>query len=573
MFRRGASGDALNMVEALSKSQAVIEFDLDGRILTANENFCQVLGYSLNELIGKHHRIFCESSFVVMPEYRDFWKRLAGGGFEAGLYRRIAKDGREIWIQATYNAVCQGGKPYKVVKFASEVTAARERAVEDAGKLDAISRSQAVIEFTPAGDILTANSNFCQTLGYDLHEIVGKHHSIFCRKEYIATPEYKSFWTRLAGGEFVAQEFVRVSKSGKEIWIQAAYNPILDASGQVSKVVKFATDVTERMSSIQAINTAMKALSQGDLTISILTPFVPSMEELRENFNATVAQLRQTLRQIGESAGAIANGSREISQNAGSFSKRTEQQAASLEQTAAALEEITITVQDTSERAQVAGNLVARTKERAEASGNVVHSAIAAMDDIQKSSNEITSIIGVIDEIAFQTNLLALNAGVEAARAGEAGKGFAVVAQEVRELAQRSERAAKEIKTLIGTSSKFVRNGVDLVGQTGRSLELIVQEVTDINSNVVAIAEAAREQSLGLKEINVAVNSMDQGTQLNAAMAQESTVASTDLASQAGSLKQSLAAFKTGVSQSGPPSQLKTTLSQDSVSRPLAIIR
>jgi methyl-accepting chemotaxis protein len=572
MFRRGASGDALNMLEALSKSQAVIEFDLEGRILTANENFCRVLGYSMNELIGKHHRIFCEASFVLLPEYQDFWKRLGRGGFEAGLYKRITKDGREIWIQATYNAVCNGGKPYKVVKFASEVTAARERAVEDAGKLDAISRSQAVIEFTSAGDILTANSNFCQTLGYDLHEIVGKHHSIFCRKEYVATPEYKYFWSRLAGGEFVAQEFVRVSKSGKEIWIQAACNPILDASGQVSKVVKFATDVTERMSSIQAINTAMKAMSQGDLTISILTPFVPSMEELRENFNATVAQLSQTLRQIGESATAIANGSREISQNAGSLSKRTEQQAASLEKTAAALEEITITVQDTSERAQVAGSLVARTKERAEASGNVVHSAIAAMDDIQKSSNEITSIIGVIDEIAFQTNLLALNAGVEAARAGEAGKGFAVVAQEVRELAQRSERAAKEIKTLIGTSSKFVRNGVDLVGQTGRSLELIVQEVTDINSNVVAIAEAAREQSLGLKEINVAVNSMDQGTQLNAAMAQESTMASTDLASQAKSLKQSLAAFKTGVSQSGPPFQLKTTLSQDNVSRPLATV-
>ncbi len=546
MFGHGASGDALNIIKAMGKSQAVIEFNLEGKILTANENFCKALGYSLEEMVGKHHAMFCDPATVASPEYREFWKRLAGGTFDAGTYKRIAKGGREIWIQASYNAVFRNNKPYKVIKFASDITAAKERAIEDAGKLDAISRSQAVIEFTASGEILWANGNFCQTLGYDLNEIVGKHHRIFCRKEYTETQEYASFWQRLGQGEFIANEFVRVAKSGKEIWIQAAYNPILNSMGKVTKVVKFATDVTERMSAIQAISIGLKAMSEGELTTQLSTPFVPSMEELRGNFNTTLIRLRETLDAIGENATAIADGSREISENADSFSKRSEQQAASLEETAAALEEITTTVRDSSERAQEAGKLVARTKEGAEASGDVVRNAVSAMDDIQKSSNEITSIIGVIDEIAFQTNLLALNAGVEAARAGEAGKGFAVVAQEVRELAQRSAKAAKEIKALISTSSQLVKNGVDLVGQTGRSLELIVQQVGDINSNVVAIVEAAREQSLGLKEVNVAVNSMDQATQQNAAMAEESTAASTNLASQAASLRQSLDGFKTG---------------------------
>lgn len=574
MFGLGASGDALNVLEAMGKSQAIIEFNLEGRILTANANFCKAVGYSLDEIVGKHHSMFCDPSTVASTEYREFWKRLGGGAFDAGTYKRIAKGGREVWIQASYNAVCRGGKPYKVIKFAADITDAKERAVEDAGKLDAISRSQAVIEFSPNGEILTANSNFCQTLGYDLQEIIGKHHRIFCRKEHTTTPEYASFWNRLSQGEFIANEFVRVAKSGKEIWIQAAYNPILDSSGKVKKVVKFATDVTERMSAIKTINTGMKAMSAGDLTISLDTPFVPSMEELRENFNVSVTQLRQTLNQIGENAAAIANSSQEISDNSDSFSKRSEQQAASLEQTAAALEQITTTVRDSSDRAHEAGNLVKRTKEGAEASGSVVRSAVAAMGDIEKSSGEITSIIGVIDEIAFQTNLLALNAGVEAARAGDAGKGFAVVAQEVRELAQRSAKAAKEIKALISTSSQLVKNGVDLVGQTGRSLELIVSQVADINTNVAAIVEAAREQSAGLKEVNIAVNSMDQVTQKNAAMAEENTAASTDLASQASALRNALAQFNTGSKQTPSPAvRHQSSRSPSAFNRRVAALR
>ncbi|AJC81372.1 methyl-accepting chemotaxis protein [Rhizobium etli bv. phaseoli str. IE4803] len=540
----GLSSDSKYILDAISKSQAIIEFDLSGNILTANENFCSALGYRLNEIVSKHHSMFCEPAYAATAEYRAFWARLGRGEYDAGAYKRLAKGNRQIWIQASYNPVSKGGKPFKVVKFAADITAAKKQAVEDSGKLEAISRSQAVIEFTPKGEILTANENFCQAMGYSLAEITGKHHSMFCDPAYVRTEDYGSFWRRLANGEFIANEFVRFGKGGREIWIQAAYNPIVDADGKVYKVVKFATDVTERMSAISLLGSALRQLSEGDLTRTVDTPFVPSMEQLRHDFNTAVTGLAETMKTIGENGSTIAAGSREIGESADSFSKRTEQQAASIEETAAALEQITTTVNDSSRRAEEAGRLVAMTKQGAEQSGVVVRNAVAAMDQIEQSSREITNIIGVIDDIAFQTNLLALNAGVEAARAGEAGKGFAVVAQEVRELAQRSANAAKEIKALINTSSDLVKNGVGLVGQTGKALEEIVTQVGHIDGNVVAIVEASREQATGLKEINQAVNTLDQATQQNAAMVEESTAASHSLAREAETLRILLTRFR-----------------------------
>lgn len=538
------SSDASRILSAVSKSQAIIEFDLQGKVLTANENFCRALGYDLKEIVGNHHRMFCEPAYVATSAYHDFWARLGRGEYDAGTYKRLAKGNRDIWIQASYNPVFRNGKPVKVVKFASDVTEAKKKAIDDAGKLEALSRSQAVIEFLPTGDILTANENFCNALGYSLSEIVGKHHSLFCEPAYARTEEYKRFWPRLAQGEFIADEFVRYGKGGREIWIQAAYNPIVGADGKVYKVVKFATDVTPRMSAIGELGGALRNLSKGDLTQTLDRSFVPSMEQLRHDFNAAIHKLSETLNTVGDNASAIAAGSRELGDSAEAFSRRTEQQAASVEETAAALEEITTTVADSSQRAEEAGRLVAETKHGAEQSGTVVRNAVAAMDQIEKSSREITNIIGVIDDIAFQTNLLALNAGVEAARAGDAGKGFAVVAQEVRELAQRSASAAKEIKALITASSEHVKNGVGLVGQTGKALEQIVTQVGDINANVAAIVKASKEQTIGLREINSAINSLDQTTQQNAAMVEESTAASLRLASEADELHTLLAQFR-----------------------------
>ncbi len=546
MLWLGKNAEKIQSLEALSTSQAMIEFDLKGNIINANENFCAALGYRLDEIVGQHHRIFCDPGYVETQAYADFWKTLAGGTFQAQEYKRIRKDGAEIWIEASYNPVCRGGRPYKVVKIATDITAKKLKAKEDSEKLEAISRSQAVIEFTPDGQILTANDNFCNTLNYSLADIAGKHHRLFCEPSYAASSEYANFWKRLAAGEFISDEFVRFGKNGKEVWIQAAYNPILNDKGQVVKVVKFATDVTPRMSAISTLGHALRQLAEGELRQNLATPFVPSMEKLRGDFNEVIEKLRLTMQTVAHNAATIASGSAEIRVAADQLARRTEQQAASLEESAAALEEITTTVRDSSRGADEAGKLVGITKESAERSGDIVHRAIGAMEKISQSSGEITNIISVIDEIAFQTNLLALNAGVEAARAGEAGKGFAVVAQEVRELAQRSASAAKAIKELINTSRQHVANGVDLVGQTGDALKQIAVQVGHIDVNVSTIVKASREQATGLVEINNAVNLMDQATQKNAAMVEETTAASHGLAREAESLREMLTQFNVG---------------------------
>jgi methyl-accepting chemotaxis protein len=546
MLGFGSGANAKAIMDALNKSQAIIEFELDGTIITANENFCKALGYTLSEIVGKHHSLFVDPAEVASSDYKAFWSALAQGIYDQRQYKRIAKGGKAIWIEASYNPIQKGGKPFKVVKVATDISDQKMRSAEDAGKLDAIGRVQATIEFTPQGEVITANENFLTTLGYRLGEIQGKHHSMFCDSAYVASEAYRQFWARLASGEFVADEFVRIGKGGRRVSIQASYNPIFDMTGKVYKVVKYATDVSARVTNVDQLALALKSLSEGDLTQAIETPFLPALEQLRQDFNQTADTLRGTMKAISENAGAIAAASQQIQSASNDLSRRTEQQAASVEETAAALEEITTTVVDSSRQAQEAGTLVRKTRENAEQSGKVVAEAVDAMGRIETSASEIANIIGVIDEIAFQTNLLALNAGVEAARAGEAGKGFAVVAQEVRELAQRSAKAAKEIKALITASNQHVKSGVALVGDTGKALKTIVEQVLQVDGNVIAIVEAAREQSTGLKEINTAVNTMDQGTQQNAAMVEQTTAAAHSLAREAEQLFSQLSQFNIG---------------------------
>ncbi len=321
--------------------------------------------------------------------------------------------------------------------------------------------------------------------------------------------------------------------------------------------VKFAVD---------NLAAGLSKLSEGDVSYRIGQPFTATLDAVRNDFNMSAEKLQAALTKVAQNAGGIGAGANEIKSAADDLAKRTEQQAAAVEETAAALEEITTTVRDSTKRAQEAGQIVSRAKAGAEQSGEVVRRAVVAMEQISKSANEISNIIGVIDEIAFQTNLLALNAGVEAARAGEAGKGFAVVAQEVRELAQRSASAAKEIKALINTSNDQVQQGVQLVGDTGKALATIVLEVQEINRHVVSIVESAQEQSSGLQQINTAVNQMDQDTQKNAAMVEETNAASHNLAKEVASLNQLLSQFRladTAYQQRSQPGPVRNAGSND----------
>ena len=302
----------------------------------------------------------------------------------------------------------------------------------------------------------------------------------------------------------------------------------------MTKIVSYLTDVTDRVGAVEQIAAGLSRLAQGDLTQRIETQFTPALDKIRLDFNASLEALERSMATIDARANAIRTGSGEISTAADDLHRRTEQQASSLQETAAALEEVTTTVQKTAQGAKHARDVVATAKVDADKSGDVVREATKAMTGIDKSSKQISQIIGVIDEIAFQTNLLALNAGVEAARAGDAGRGFAVVAAEVRALAQRSAQAAKEIKGLISASTTQVDQGVLLVTQTGEALARIVAKVVEINTIVSDIASSAQEQATGLQQINIAVNQMDHVTQKNAAMVEEATAASHALVAESG---------------------------------------
>ncbi|TAJ70477.1 MAG: PAS domain-containing methyl-accepting chemotaxis protein [Phenylobacterium sp.] len=451
---------------------------------------------------------------------------------------------------------------------ARKAEAAHVRSLE--GMVAAIERSQAVIEFELDGTIIRANKNFLDALGYVESEVVGRRHAIFVDPQEASGPAYREFWQTLNRGEFVATKFRRIGKGGREVWIQASYNPVLDPAGKPVRVVKFATDITatehERMQNdadraatekeqstvVSTLGDGLKRLSEGDLTASITADFQGSYARIKEDFNSTASSLRSAMASVLSTTAAIRSGADEISTASDDLSRRTEQQAASLEETAAALDEITATVKRSAEGAKEASEVASGARTEAERSGDVVRDAVSAIHDIQQSSAKISNIIGVIDEIAFQTNLLALNAGVEAARAGEAGRGFAVVAQEVRALAQRSAEAAKEIKTLISSSGAQVDRGVKLVTDTGHALTAIVERVATIDGLVSEIAQSAREQSTGLGEVNTAVNQMDQVTQQNAAMVEEATAASAQLRREAVELGQLVARFDVGDRAAAP---------------------
>jgi methyl-accepting chemotaxis protein len=448
--------DIESKLDALNKSQATIEFKLDGTIITANENFLSTLGYRLDEIQGKNHSMFIDLATRESQEYRIFWDNLRAGKYQAAQYKRIGKGGKEVWIEASYNPVLgKDGKAYKVVKFATDITAQKMKNADSEGKLDAVNKSQAVIEFGLDGTILTANGNFLSALGYRLDEVQGKHHSMFVEQSFRDSPDYRKFWDDLRTGKYQAAQYKRIGKGGKEVWIEASYNPILDPDGKPYKVVKFATDITKNIDQLRSIKRDM-----GGYLIKI------------EDAVSTVNQ--QT---ASASSGAIQTTS------------NVQTVAAGAEELHASVVEISQTMSKTSTAAD-------------EAYQKVVETDIETKK-LLEAANAMSGIVNLIQKIAEQVNLLSLNATIEAARAGEAGKGFAVVASEVKGLATQVAEATHKI-------GGEINNIQQVVSIVANGLQVIMSTIDNARGYVAGVAGAIEEQSAVARDMSSNMQSASQ---------------------------------------------------------------
>lgn len=594
------------VLAALDRSQAMIEFELDGTIITANDNFTATFGYDLDDIVGKHHRMFCDEDFANSSAYKDMWKKVGAGEFVSGEFRRIARDGSEVWINASYNPIIDAqGRPFKVVKFATDITdqiklrevartlslvanetdnsviicdkrgqieyvnpgftrltgytleeamgntpgsllqgpltdqasieqirkklaakkpflaeilnyskdgqaywinlainpvfdkngdldrfvsiqtnitETKEEQLDFNGKLTAISRASAIIEFQPDGTIISANENFCAVTGYALSEFEGKHHRTFCDPEYVESAEYARFWETLRSGQFQEGKFKRVRKNGEELWLRASYSPIFDGENKVTKVVTFATDISLEV-------------------------------ELQKDVTRISSDFADKANIISEQADKVAGGAQTLGCT-------TEEISASIEELSASIDSIAQNGRTTDEIAQ-------RTKDEADIGARAIDRSIEAMELINASSEEINEIVKVISEIAGQTNMLAFNAAIEAARAGEHGLGFSVVADEVRKLAERSSQATKEVTKLINETVKRVAQGSEVSREASAAFTKILGGITETTSSISQISVAANEQQTAARDVAEAIQSIVEASE-EAVIASDKIAASTN---------------------------------------------
>ncbi|WP_312436111.1 PAS domain-containing methyl-accepting chemotaxis protein [Janthinobacterium sp.] len=543
---------------AINRVQAVIEFELDGTILHANDNFLRVVGYTLDEVQGHHHAMFCDPDYVKSPQYREFWARLARGEFDQGEYKRIAKDGHEVWISASYNPIFDAdGKPYKVIKFATDVTSSKMRNAEYEGKVSAIGKAQAVVEFDVNGNVLDANPNFLEVMGYELADIKGEHHRIFCEADYANSLDYKKFWQKLNRGEFDSGRYKRIGNDGKVVWIQATYNPILDLNGKPYKVVKFAIDITDQVKleasihdksrdesrKVKTLLESVARAAQGDLTCTIVQEGDEPIDLLAGGIGKMIVDLRGVIANVVTAAGGFADSSHAIAERATGVAVGTQALGATVEQMNASIDGLTYSINSIAENVSSADYLARTTQQEAEAGARAVAKSIEAMDLINRSSEDIGEIVKVISEIANQTNMLAFNAAIEAARAGEHGLGFSVVADEVRKLAERSSQATKEISKLINESVKRVTTGSEISRQASDAFDKIVSGVGKTTLAISDISKAANEQLLTAREVSTAIQYIAEETEKSAANV-DSIARSTDaLNDRAGNLNQTVSGF------------------------------
>jgi methyl-accepting chemotaxis protein len=453
-------GDRAALLSALHKSQAIIEFKLDGTIITANENFLKALGYTLGEVKGRHHSMFVEPGYRESAEYKQFWEKLRRGEYQAAEYKRIGKGGQEVWIEASYNPVLdRRGHPYKVVKFATDVSKQKAVYADLVGKVEAISRSQAVIEFELDGTVITANENFLTLLGYRLDEVKGRHHSMFVEPGYKDSAEYRQFWESLNRGEYQAAQYKRIGKGGKTVWIEASYNPVLDLNGKLLKVVKFATDLSKRKQENAALAQNFETNVKG---------LVSSVAASAETMQSAAQSLAAAAEQTNNQSTTVSTAAEELSASVNEIARQI------------------------AESSRVVGVAVGEAQRSEQMVSELVHAA-----------SKIGDVSELIANIASQTNLLALNATIEAARAGEAGKGFAVVASEVKSLATQTAKATEEI-------SAQIKGIQDSSQGTAAAIREITKIITQVNEIGTSISGAVEEQSAATREVSQNITGVTQ---------------------------------------------------------------
>lgn len=530
---------------AISNTQAMIEFDPKGIVLSANQHFLDIFGYSLEEIIGHHHRQFVEESFAQSPKYQNFWRKLAAGTSSGGQFKRLTKTGEIVWVQAIYSPVLNAdGQVVKIVKLACDITSQKHQAVSDAGQIAAINRSLAAIEFNLDGTILKANENFLAAMGYKEAEIVGKHHRMFVAPEEATSQDYAAFWADLGKGQFKSDEYLRYGKGGKRVWIQASYNPILDDEGTPIRVMKFATVITERKDAMEAIGHSLEALANRDLTCRIEQKFNNDLDPVRIALNKSIDTFVGIVSSIKHSTSGIRAATQEILAGANDLSDRTNREASAIAQTTSSVETLASTVEANKKNASHASETTDTLSVGAANADKAMSRATGAMTAIAESSSKISNIISLIDDIAFQTNLLALNASVEAARAGEAGKGFAVVAVEVRRLAQSSANSSTEIKQLIEQASKEVGGGEQFVKDATEKVQAMLTDISQSNDVVRQISSATRDQANTINEVSMAIREIDEMSQRNAALVEEMNAAIGQCERQSSDLDMMVEQFK-----------------------------